>query len=94
MELLDFSNNVAHSNGRYGLRILEMSARKYPCLPTRNDDYNIEKFSDPFEENPAILIEFKNFTTFKNNEDGVLGEVLGYVKFTDFKVADSKLAGF
>jgi hypothetical protein len=39
-------------------------------------------------------MEFKNFTTFKNSEDGVLGESLGHIKFRDFKVADSKFAGF
>jgi hypothetical protein len=54
-----------------------MAARKYPCLPPRNDNYNPALFADPFEENPSILIEFKNFTTFKNNEDGVLAEELG-----------------
>lgn len=31
MELLEFKNNVCHSNGRFGLRILEMSARQKPC---------------------------------------------------------------
>lgn len=32
--------------------------------------------------------------TWKNNEDGVLGELLGTIKFLNFKVADSKWAGF
>ncbi len=27
----EFKDNIAHSNVRFGLRILEMAARKYPC---------------------------------------------------------------
>jgi len=29
-------DNVAHSNIRFGLRIFKLSARKYPCIPTKD----------------------------------------------------------
>ncbi len=85
----EFSGNIAHSNGRFGLRILEMAPRKYPCRPTRN-----ASSVDPFIDNPAYWATFENFITFKNHECGVLGEVLGNVLFKNIMVADSKLAGF
>jgi hypothetical protein len=47
-----------------------------PCGATRNN-----KLADPFSENPSTEQVFKNFITFSNNEDGVLGEVLGSVRF-------------
>jgi len=31
IELKAFRNNIAHSNGRFGLRVFEMIPRKYPC---------------------------------------------------------------
>ena len=36
MLLGESKENVAHSNIRFGLRIFKLSARKYPCLPTKN----------------------------------------------------------
>jgi hypothetical protein len=37
---------------------------------------------------------FENFVTFANHESGVLGEILGNIKFKNFKAADNKRAGF
>ena len=51
----EFNNNIAHSNGRFGLRILEMAPRKYPCQPSRND-----ALEDPFSENPTYPAVFEN----------------------------------
>ena len=37
-KLGEFTDNVAHSNGRYGLRIHDhFVPRTYPCLSQRND---------------------------------------------------------
>ena len=85
----EFSNNIAHSNGRFGLRILTMAPRKFPCKPSRNNE-----LEDPFSENPSYPAVFENFITFSNNECGILGEYLGTIKFRNISVADSKKAGF
>eukprot|EP00854_Cymbomonas_tetramitiformis_P005761 gene5761-6952_t len=55
--LLEFSNNRAHSNARYALRIFHgYHPRADPC-----------KASDPI---PAV---FQDFTAFKNTRSGVIG---------------------
>jgi hypothetical protein len=38
---------------------------------------------DPFLNNPSITAVFEKFTTWKNNECGILGEELGTVIFKD-----------
>lgn len=46
MKLGEFSNNVAHSNGRYGLRIFhKLISRTYPCDPIV---YDASRPSDPY----------------------------------------------
>jgi hypothetical protein len=85
----EFSNNIAHSNGRFGLRILEMAPRKFPCEPPRDDT-----LEDPFSANPTYPAVFENFVTFSNHEVGVLGEILGTIIFKNMVAVDSKLAGF
>ena len=37
MRLGESKDNVAHSNRRFGLRIFKLSARKYPCIPTKDE---------------------------------------------------------
>jgi hypothetical protein len=49
LKLIKFENNVAHSMGRFGLRILELAAREIPCDPYRND-----LLADPWERNPSF----------------------------------------
>jgi hypothetical protein len=48
-QLGEFNNNVAHSNGRFGLRIKELTARTFPCSPSKNI-----AAADPFLDNPSI----------------------------------------
>ena len=66
-------DNVAHSNRRFGLRIFKLSARKFPCQDTKD-----ESAYDPYEGNPAIHSQFTNYTLWRNEECGFLGEELGY----------------
>jgi hypothetical protein len=82
-------DNVAHSNRRFGLRIFKLSARKYPCsgLPRTN------QLEDPYAANPAIESVFTNYTLWKNEECGFLGEELGFTTIRDFKTIDSKKGG-
>ena len=77
------TNNVAHSNVRFGLRIFTLAPRLYPCSPTR-DDSNPD---DPWAKNPSIPAIYSNFTLYKNLEDGVLAENVGNVIFDQFVVA-------
>lgn len=69
MQLGISRDNVAHSNRRFGLRIFKLSARKYPCLDTED-----ESALDPYTGNPPIHSQFDNYTLWKNEECGFLGE--------------------
>ena len=82
--------NVAHSNTRFGLRIDEMYATRYPCRDVRDDSNT----ADPWLSNPSIANTFKDFTIWKNMEDGVIAEETGNVHFDNFVVAESWKAGF
>jgi hypothetical protein len=88
LPLSSFTNNTAHSNGRFGLRVGKLASLTYPCKPARTNTL------DPFASNPSVESVLDHFTTFANRESGVLGELLGNVKFSNFKVADNKNAGF
>ena len=83
MPLGEFSSNQAHSNGRYGLRIFpEFTPRTYPCLAYQ-----------PYDQNPPIQAEFKDFLGWKNGRDAVIGEALGAVKFKNILSANNLRAG-
>ena len=90
---------MAHSNGRYGLRIFhEHIPRKYPCKPVSRDRLASDP-SGPFTEdlafgdNPAIPAEYKNFLSYKNGRCGIIAEKIGAVQFKNIKAADNKDAG-
>lgn len=87
----EFSDNVAHSNGRYGLRIFHnLVPRVNPCLPLIYDPTNT---TDPYWQNPLITATFINFLSYKNKENGAIAERVGDVRFVNFKIADNMLAG-
>mmetsp|Transcript_29264 Transcript_29264/g.28392 ORF Transcript_29264/g.28392 Transcript_29264/m.28392 type:complete len:776 (-) Transcript_29264:1803-4130(-) len=92
MKLGEFDNNVAHSNGRYGLRIFHGHVpRTYPCQDIKNDQANNP--NDPFHENPLITAEFTNFLGYKNKVNGAIAEKVGDVRFKNFQVVDNLVAG-
>jgi hypothetical protein len=77
----EFSDNVSHSNGRYGLRIYKnMVPREHACEPIS-------------DTNPALTAKFERFTSYKNGWNGAIAETVGDVRFIDFKVADNKVSG-
>lgn len=87
----EFSDNSAHSNGRYGLRIFHnFVPRTFPCSPIVFDATNT---TDPYWRNPLITAEFTNFRGWKNNRNGAIAERVGDIRFKDFQVADNLLAG-
>ena len=87
----EFSNNVAHSNGRYGLRLFhKLKPRLYPCSPIIEDPTNT---TDIYWQNPVITAHFVNFTGYKNQRNGAIALDMGAVSLENFKVADNILAG-
>lgn len=90
-KLGEFTNNVAHSNGKYGLRIFHnLIPRLNPCKPIF---YNATNAANPYASNPLITATFENFTSWKNNRNGAIAEKVGDVRFVNFKVADNLVGG-
>ena len=83
------TNNIAHSNTRFGLRVFQLQPRLYPCKPVRNDSNAVDSWAD----NPSIQSVFSNFTVYKNLEDGVLAEQVGNVVFDNFVIAENYHSG-
>ena len=76
-KLGEFQGNVAHTVGRYGLRIFhDHIPRENPCTGGA--------------EVPAV---YEDFTGYMNNRSGVMGLRLGAVVLKDIKVADNKNSG-
>ena len=72
-KLGEFSDNVAHSNGRYGLRIFHNHIpRVHPCEPV---DYDPESPT----YNPPIIAEYRNLVSYKNGRNGAIAERVGAV---------------
>ena len=87
----EFSNNVAHGHGRYGLRLFHnLVPRTYPCKPIT---YDKSRPDDPFWENPPITAHFVNYTGYKNLRNGFISFQAGDVHLENFKVADNVLVG-
>jgi hypothetical protein len=72
-----FTGNVAHSNGRYGLRIF----------------HKLDPHADPILKTKSIPGIFEDYTGFKNKRNGAIFEDVGTIVCKDFKVADNILAG-
>jgi hypothetical protein len=87
----EFRDNVAHSNGRYGLRIFHnLIPRTYPC---QSMVYDPTDPANPYPDNPPILARFENLVSYKNGRNGAIAERVGAVQFINFKTADNILAG-
>ncbi|EAR87205.2 IPT/TIG domain protein (macronuclear) [Tetrahymena thermophila SB210] len=84
-----FTNNVAHSYDRFGLRIFVMTNLQYPCNPYRDDTQ-----PNPFVNNTSFTITWSNFVAYRNNEDGVLAEEVGNMIFNNFTLVGNKQSGF
>ena len=76
-KLGEFRDNVAHSNGRYGLRIFhQLIPRTNPC---KSLSLNRNSVSDPFGSNAPIIAEFHNLVSYKNGRNGAIAERVGAV---------------
>ena len=87
----EFKGNVAHSNGRYGLRIFHgLVPREFPCKALF---YNASNPADPYASNHLITATFEDYTGYKNGRNGAIFETVGDVRCVNFKTADNILAG-
>ena len=78
----EFRDNVAHSNGRYGLRIFHnLLPREHPCSPVN------------YETNKPITANFYNLVSYKNKRNCAIIEKSGAVQWHNFKCADNLLTG-
>lgn len=76
-KLGEFRDNVAHSNGRYGLRIFHnLIPREHPCEPMV---FNPADPNNPYPDNPPIIAEFHNLVSWKNGRNGAIAERVGAV---------------
>ena len=57
-----------------------MVPRKFPCRPIS-------------DTNPSITANFNGLTSWKNNRNGAIAELVGDIRFNNFKIADNLLAG-
>ena len=88
----EFSDNVAHSNAYYGLRIFNNHLpRTFPC--ERLGAYDPNDAANPYPENPLIPAVYRNLVAYKNGRDGAIIERAGAVEWTGFKTADNGEAG-
>ena len=93
-KLEEFKNNVAHSNGRDGLRIYAGHVpRTNPCAALVYDNSNPSAVGAPYPNNPVITASYEDFTSWKNVENGAIVERTGDVKWKNFKIADNMFAG-
>ena len=76
-QMVQFSNNTAHSNMFYGLRI-------HPEYYPRNDP--CKGFSGTFAQTPAI---FTGLTAYKNGMKGFVGTQMGLVQLTNAVLGDN-----
>ncbi|OMJ78805.1 hypothetical protein SteCoe_21333 [Stentor coeruleus] len=81
MEIGSFEDNVAHTYGKYGLRI-------FPRLMPL-----IDPCSELISEGNFVTTTFYRLTAWKNRRNGAIAEEVGDIRFSGFKVADNMLAG-
>ena len=90
MKLGKFQDNVAHSAGRYGLRIFDRYIpRTYPCKPVKSGCNK-----EPYKANPSVEAVFENTLTYKNLHNGFIGEHLGAITFKNMtSISNNKING-
>ena len=89
----EFTGNVAHSNGKYGLRIFHrFTPVEDPCAGLLSGTHLKKEQPTGAGTAPQITF-FRDFTSYKNNRTGLIAEEFGALKFQDIKVADNLFSG-
>ena len=92
-QLGEFTGNVAHSNGRYGLRIFHrFTPVTNPCAALATGAHKSREQADPKVSVP-IDTDFSDFLSYKNKRTGIIAEELGALKFHNIRVADNIMSG-
>ena len=87
----EFTGNVAHSNGKYGLRIFHRyTPVENPCEGLKNQPDRDQPTGDG---TTPVVTRFRDFTTYKNNRSGLIAEEFGALKFHNIVTADNLFAG-
>ena len=92
-QLGEFTGNVAHSNGRYGLRIFHrFNPSADPCAALNTWAHGeLEMYST--DVTTPIVTHFRDFLGYKNKRNGIIVEECGALKFHNIRTADNLLAG-
>jgi hypothetical protein len=97
LPLGQFERNRAHSNGRYGLRIFNsLVPRTQPCYPFADFMQVSSQANLPVLDhasNSPVPAIFRDFVTYKNGRNGVIGSNIGAVVFDRVIAADNAHAG-
>jgi len=92
-QLGEFTGNVAHSNGRYGLRIFHrFTPVTNPCAALAGGAHNSREQPDPTVSVP-IVTHFRDFLGYKNKRTAIIAEELGALKFHNVRAADNIFSG-
>lgn len=93
MQLGEFTGNVAHSNGRYGLRLFHrFTPTDNPCGALATGAHNNREQPDESIAKPLVS-HFRDFLGYKNNRTAVIGTEIGALKFHNIRAADNLLSG-
>jgi hypothetical protein len=67
-----------------------MDPRTYPC---KELSYDSNVPDNPYWSNPPLTANFDNFVAWKNKDVGASAQIVGDVRWNNFKTADNILAG-
>ena len=91
-QLGEFTGNVAHSNGRYGLRFFHrFTPSDDPCAALATGAHSNREQPDPTKITP-IVTHIRDFLGYKNKRTALIGTEIGALKFHNIRAADNILS--
>lgn len=86
----EFTGNVAHSNGKYGLRVFN----RY--IPVEDPCAGFNAGAGVMPTGPGttpVISRITDFTSYKNNRSALISDEFGALKFQNIRVADNLFSG-